>query len=101
MKIKVNKIEDSKKYENCRKVGVKVYRQDIDFNFFIDRHIPIVDGETDEYYVDNVMEAKGRNGKTMKEEIEEFSNFVPAPLPEPEPEEELEISPLVGTVLQI
>ena len=101
MKIRVNSIEDSRKYENCRKVGVKAYRQDIDFNFFIDRHLPIVDGKTDEYYVDNVMEAKGRNGKTMKEEIEEFRNFVPDALPEPEPEGEMEISPLIGTVLEI
>ena len=77
MIIKVSYFEKSKKYENCQRVGLQVYRDDINMYFHIDRHITFIEGKDDHYFLDSVMDFKGRNGKTAREEIEWFKTYVP------------------------
>lgn len=102
MDINIAYFENSKKYDNCKRVGVRVYREDINMYFHIDRHIPIVEGKSDEYYTDNVMDFKGRNGKTMRDEIEEFKTYVPI-VEETEVVEEVkeEVSPMIGKEISL
>ena len=100
MTITVRCVDNSQNYENCKRVGVDAYRSDINTYFHIDRHIPIINDKPDEYYVNKALDFVGRNGKTMKEEIEQFKTY--ERLPEPTmPTEEKKVSPMVGKELSL
>jgi hypothetical protein len=99
MEITIKDFEDVK---DEKRVGFSVTRGD-GLVFVIDRNIPLVDGKSDDDYIDEAYSIKGRNGKTAKQEIEEFETWKPTPLFEPEVEkqEEKVISANIGKVWNV
>ena len=94
------KIKDFEDIGDEKLIGFSVIRDD-DMVFVIDRKVPLADGKSDEDYIDAAYNAKGRNGKTAKQEIEEFETWKPTPLSKPEVEEEKVISANIGKVWNI
>jgi hypothetical protein len=94
MKTIVSYFENSSKIENHKRVGFQIERDDGE-KMIIDRHIKIVDGKSEEDYIDEAYKAKGRNGKTAKAEIEAFEIWE-KPKPLHEQQEKIEVASAVG-----